>query len=104
MFIEVEKLMYKMNKMLITEQENLEKDSLNPVKHPLLAARMEENRAKSELFNKILEGYLELPHKLKLIFDKQKKYEQILNKVCKADTQLLFDITSQVYETNRAEV
>ena len=33
--VEVEKLMYKMNKELITEQENLEKDSLTPQhKHP----------------------------------------------------------------------
>lgn len=70
MIIEVEKLMYKMNKVLITEQENLEKDSTNPLKNPLLATRIEENKRNSELFSKILEGYLELPHKLKPIFDR----------------------------------
>ena len=72
MIIEVEKLMYKMNKELITEQENLEKDSSNPptMKHPSLAYRIEENKRNRELFSKILEGYLELPHKLKPIFDR----------------------------------
>lgn len=95
-----------MNKELITEQENLEKDSSIPptMKHPSLAHRIEENKRNSELFSKILEGYLELPHKLKPIFERQKKYEQMFNKMSKADTQLLFEITSQVYDMNRGEL
>jgi hypothetical protein len=74
------------------------------MKHSSLAHRIEENKRNSELFSKILEGYLELPHKLKPIFDRQKKYEQLFNKMCKADTQLLFEITSQVYDMNRGEL
>ncbi len=41
---------------------------------------------------------------MKPIFDKQKKYEQLFNKMSKADTQLLFEITSQVYDINRGEL
>ena len=95
--------MYIMNKGLITEQENLEKEASSTVQAHL-AKRIEENRRSTELFSKILEGYLELPHKLKLIFDRQKRYEYMLFKLSKADTSLLFEITSQVYDVNRGEM
>jgi hypothetical protein len=62
--------MYKMNKVLITEQENLEKEQSKHAASHHIAQKIEENQRQSELFSKILEGYLQLPHKLKLIFDR----------------------------------
>ena len=51
-----------------------------------------------DLFGRILETYLELPHKLKPIFDRLKKYEHSVTKLYKLDPTLLYDLTSDVIE------
>jgi hypothetical protein len=50
------------------------------------------------LFERILSGFLELPHKLKVIFDRQKSYEALLAKAYKADPSMLYDLTIEVIE------
>lgn len=50
------------------------------------------------LFENILSGFLELPHKLKVIFDRQKSYEALLAKAYKADPSMLYDLTIEVIE------
>ena len=58
----------------------------------------ESNTQLRDLFGKILESYLELPHKLKPIFDRLKKYEATISKFYRADPALLYDLTSDLVD------
>lgn len=49
-----------------------------------------------DLFQMILETYLQIPHKLKPIYDRMKKYEHTIGKLFKADPGLLYDLTSDL--------
>jgi hypothetical protein len=69
-------MMYNMNTLLITEQTNLEdlqanmSHQVNHIIGPYLNDRMKVTGDMKVLFEKILAGFLELPHKLKVIFDR----------------------------------
>jgi hypothetical protein len=43
-----------------------------------------------------LAGFLELPHKLKDIFERQKQQESLLSKAYKADPSVLYDLTAEI--------
>jgi hypothetical protein len=44
----------------------------------------------------MLETYLQLPHKIKPIFDRLKHFEQKISKFYKADPSLLYELTSDI--------
>lgn len=93
-----------MNSLLITEQMELEKiksmdhSKMLAIQNQQLDQRSDYNEKYRELFGKILEAYLEIPHKLKPIFDKNKKFEQTMNKIFTADSTLIYDLTADVIE------
>jgi len=93
--VEIEKLMYKMNSLLVSEQmvEDSKKTKDDRV---LLQSR--------EYFNKILVSYLQLPHILKSIFDKMKIYEGIISKFFANDGSLLKDLGIEVIRQFKAKV
>lgn len=99
--------MYKMSSLLIQEQMSLEEElktvepasinqtaqkSLQTIER-LLTHRSTLYHKFNELFQKILETYLQIPHKLKPIYDRMKKYEHTISKVFKGDPDFLKDLT-----------
>eukprot|EP00347_Sterkiella_histriomuscorum_P010042 403338912 len=113
--VEVEKLMYQMNSLFITEQMCLEQirtlstdeyqatnngnqkifqtQSNNHQSH--LERRIYLNGQHRELFSLALETYLQLPLKLKPIFDKMKSLESFVGKIYKNDSTILLILTKK---------
>lgn len=62
----------------------------------LLSHRQEYHATLNDLFQKTLETYLQIPHKLKPIYDRMKKYEHTVAKFYKADPSLLYELTADI--------
>ena len=98
----IEEEVKQIQEIVPTQQNSLGQNSqsmrLSNILQNLMNARSEYNNRLRELFGKILEGYLQLPHKLKPIFDRSKKYESQIGKFYKADPALLYDLTQEMIE------
>ena len=93
-------MMYKLNKMLITEQMRLEEEARKSLED---AAALEAIQRINEFFQTTLETYLQLPHKVKPIFDRLKHFEHKISKFYKADPQLLYELTSDIVHQYKAK-
>ncbi|CDW75185.1 UNKNOWN [Stylonychia lemnae] len=115
--VDVEKFMYQMNSLFVTEQMNLESFknmtdeqkimSLKQQPQIHLDQRLSLNDKQRELFSIILETYLQLPLKLKPIFDKMKNFETLMSKFYKSDTSLIQDLVQSFvvqYEAKKADL